>query len=204
MYVIETNLMQRGFSDLATSEKAAVVALRHSKMFTEEKRLAIANEIAVLDGNSLVGNLQSGNSESAMQDTNSLLGNFDVKSKLAAVGNEYGLCKNTIARLIRIDKLTDSIKTKIDSGALSIYAGVELSYIPNNAQEILYKLVSDSDSENKPSIKIDISAARAIREAFKDKAKASNAEQTIKNILQGKTEQKAKPKPVKIKPKVYQ
>ena len=38
MYVIETNLLQRSFSDLLPSEKAAVLALRYSEMFSQGKR----------------------------------------------------------------------------------------------------------------------------------------------------------------------
>lgn len=35
MYVIETNMLQRSFSDLLPSEKAAVLAMRYSEMFSQ-------------------------------------------------------------------------------------------------------------------------------------------------------------------------
>jgi len=38
MYVVETNLLQRSFTDMAHTEKAAVIALHHSKMFSQGKR----------------------------------------------------------------------------------------------------------------------------------------------------------------------
>ena len=38
MYVIESNVMQRGFENLRISEQAAAVALRHSEMFSQAKR----------------------------------------------------------------------------------------------------------------------------------------------------------------------
>lgn len=50
MYVIETNVMQRGFNDLSISERATVISARHSAMFDEDKRRAIERELAVLNG----------------------------------------------------------------------------------------------------------------------------------------------------------
>ena len=38
VYVVETNLIQRSFSEMKHSEKAAVIALHHSKMFSQGKR----------------------------------------------------------------------------------------------------------------------------------------------------------------------
>lgn len=37
VYVIETNLLQRSFADMSHSEKAAVIALHHSKLFSQGK-----------------------------------------------------------------------------------------------------------------------------------------------------------------------
>ncbi|MCD8219857.1 MAG: ParB/RepB/Spo0J family partition protein [Ruminococcus sp.] len=49
MYVIESNLMQRGFENLATSEQAAVIAQRHSEMFSQGKRSDIIRELQILE-----------------------------------------------------------------------------------------------------------------------------------------------------------
>ena len=49
MYVIETNVMQRSFADMLPSEKAAVVTLRHSKMFSQGKRNDIIAELKMLE-----------------------------------------------------------------------------------------------------------------------------------------------------------
>lgn len=38
IYVIETNLMQRSFSEMSHSEKAAVITTHHSKIFSQGKR----------------------------------------------------------------------------------------------------------------------------------------------------------------------
>ena len=50
VYVIETNLMQRSFTDLAISEKAAVLKARYEKGSCQGKRNDIMKEIARLEG----------------------------------------------------------------------------------------------------------------------------------------------------------
>lgn len=48
-YVIETNLMQRSFLDMTPSEKAEVIALHHSKMFSQGKRNDIIEHLKMLE-----------------------------------------------------------------------------------------------------------------------------------------------------------
>ena len=177
MYVIETNLMQRGFKDLSISEQAAVVALRHSKMFTEAKRDTIAKELSELD-NSPVGN------------------EAEKTSKLAATGDEYGLSKNTVARLIRVDKLIAPLKRWIDAKDVSVRAGVELSYISEEAQNAVYcKHKADE------VVKLDERTAKEYRELFEGFSGTLNqAKDMLQKLDQGeKPEAVSKPpKPIKI------
>ncbi len=123
LYVIETNTMQRGFGDLSVSEQAAVIAMRHSRMFDPAKRAEIERELT--DLNNTDG-----------EDT-------EKKSKLAITGQEYSLSKNTVARLIRVnalleacDKFTLAVNSKDKD--LSVRAAVELSYIHKNALEFIF------------------------------------------------------------------
>ena len=48
MYVIETNLMQRGFADMLLSGKAAALCAYHSELFSQGKRNDIFKEIKML------------------------------------------------------------------------------------------------------------------------------------------------------------
>ena len=50
MYVIESNVMQRGFENLRISEQAAAVALRHSEMFSQGKRNDILRKYGLFHG----------------------------------------------------------------------------------------------------------------------------------------------------------
>lgn len=49
VYVIGTNLMQRSFTDLSVSEKAAVLAERYDKVLYQRKRDEIVAELKVLE-----------------------------------------------------------------------------------------------------------------------------------------------------------
>jgi ParB family chromosome partitioning protein len=53
------------------------------------------------------------------------------------VGEKYGVSRATITRLLRIDTLIYELKERIDDDEFGIYAGVELSYLPKNEQEIV-------------------------------------------------------------------
>ena len=152
MYMIETNLRQRGFDDLKISEQAAVLAMRHSKMFSEEKSRAINEELERLDGNE------------------------PSKSKLDITGEEYGMKKDSVARLLRVDKLIPELKPWVDSKQLAVRAAVELSYIPEEEQKLLYSIIKSPD--NGMLIKLDIRKAKQLREAYKNVEKLSKSKMT--------------------------
>ena len=147
IYVVATNLAQRGFNDLKITEQAAVLAMRHSKLFSEEKQQAIADELAVLEGKAV--------------------------SKLEKTGEEYGLKKDTVARLLRVDKLLEGFKPWVDSKELSIRAAVKLSYISPEGQEQLYNAVEQNGCM---SVKIDMKKASALYVAYANKYVTDNSD----------------------------
>ena len=180
LYVIESNLLQRSFSDLRISEQAAVVASRHSKMFSQGKRNDIIRELALL--------------ENPDADTSTL---NPVGSKLDtsdSIGKEYGLSKGTIVRLIRIDKLIDELKALVDSGELAIRAGVEISFLSEDTQAVIAECAEDC--------KIDMKTAKKLHEAADGEGEIDS--DTVQAILYGEdTEPKPKPKSVKISSDTY-
>lgn len=176
MYMIETNLRQRGFDDLKISEQAAVLAMRHSKMFTEEKSRAINEELERLDGSE------------------------QTKSKLDITGEEYGMKKDSVARLLRVDKLVPELKPWVDSKQLAVRAAVELSYIPEDGQKLLYSIIKSPD--NGMLVKLDIRKARQLREAYKDNVQLSKSKMT-ELIIGGYRVKKSEKKPLKLTPEFY-
>lgn len=113
VYVIETNLMQRSFTDLLPSEKAAVLAERYDKVMCQGKRNDILEEIAKLNG----------------VDVPTTCGHSDHKLKSRdGIGEEYGLSGSSVARFLRVNELVPELKEKLDSGELNLVAAVQLSY----------------------------------------------------------------------------
>lgn len=179
MYVIESNVIQRNFDDLRISEQAAVIALRHSKMFSQGKRNDILRELAMLE-----------------KSETDILTLTPMESKLdsgKAVGAEYGLSKGSVIRLIRIDKLIDELKALVDSGDVSIRAGVELSFLSAEAQAEI--------AEQAANFKIDMKKAKLLREAADGEGNIDR--DTIIRIITGAVEVRQKPKSVKISSDTY-
>ena len=114
VYVIETNVIQRSFTDLAPSEKAAVLSARYEKVISQGKRNDILREIEEIG----------------------TCGHDVHKSKSRdGIGEEYGMTGRNIARYMRVDKLIRPFKDRLDAGDLTLTAAVELSYLSEEEQE---------------------------------------------------------------------
>lgn len=147
MYVAETNLMQRGFDDLSITERASVLAARHSAMFTEDKRKAIERELRSLNGETIVDNIEENSTKK--------------KSKLAATGKGYNMCKDNVARHIRIHKyLVDEIKPFVDNGKIPFRSACVLTHISPAVQRDIVELLENL------GVGVSTKKADLLREAF--------------------------------------
>lgn len=116
VYVIETNVIQRSFTDLAPSEKAAVLSARYEKVISQGKRNDILREIEEIG----------------------TCGHDVHKSKSRdGIGEEYGMTGRNIARYMRVDKLIRPFKDRLDAGEMTLTAAVELSYLSEEEQSIV-------------------------------------------------------------------
>ncbi len=177
MYVIESNLMQRGFDNLKISEQAAVIAQRHSEMFSQGKRNDIIRELQMLDG---TANLTS-------RPMGEKLDTDDALSK------QYGLSSRNVSRLLRINKLIDELKNLIDNGTLAVRSGVELSFLSEETQLEISELAEDYN--------IDMKKAKQLRDSADNDGNVSNAD--IIRILDGKKNNADKGKSVRISNNIY-
>ena len=116
VYVIETNVIQRSFADLAPSEKAAVLSARYEKVISQGRRNDILQEIEE------IGTCGHDVHKSRSRD---------------GIGEEYGMTGRNIARYMRVDKLIMPFKDRLDAGELTLTAAVELSYLPEDEQIIV-------------------------------------------------------------------
>ena len=120
VYVVETNVFQRGFDNLKLSEQAAVIAER-TDSFREEKRNAIREEIQSISGDSP--------------------NRADV-----AVGEEYGMNSKRVARLVRIHRyLIPELKALLDDNRIPFVGAINLSFLDENDQREVAELAEDYD-----------------------------------------------------------
>lgn len=119
VYVIETNMLQRSFADLAPSEKAAVLSARYEKVISQGKRNDILREIEE------IGTCGHDVHKSRSRD---------------GIGEEYGMTGRNIARYMRVGKLIKPFRDRLDAGDLTLTAALELSYLPEDEQGIVAAL----------------------------------------------------------------
>lgn len=143
VYVVETNLMQRSFTELSISEKAAVLAERYDKVLHQRKRDEIMEELKALKA------LEGGDEKGGHSD--------HLSKNRDSLGQEYGLSGSSVARLIRVNQLIPEIKEMLDQGKMQLMAAVQLSYLP--AQELAL------EASEKSGVAINKDIAAKVRKA---------------------------------------
>lgn len=117
MYVVETNIVQRGFNNLKISEQATVIAER-AEAFRDEKRKAIFEEI-----------------------NENEYGRIDV-----ALGEEYELDPKRIQRLLRIHRyLIPELKVLLDDEKIQFVSALHISFLDKESQKIVSDLVENEE-----------------------------------------------------------
>ena len=183
VYVIETNLIQRSFSDMSHTEKAAVIALHHSKMFSQGKRNDILEQIKMLE-----------NPHEYREDETCGHVGHKLKSR-DIVANEYNLSRNTVARYLRIQNLISVLKKGLDDGSIAFISAVTLSFLKSEEQE----LVADCMERN--NFSVDMKRADMLRK-FSEKGKLNG--ESVYRILSGEANPKPNRTPtVKVDKTVY-
>jgi ParB family chromosome partitioning protein len=183
LIVTETNLMQRSFTDLVHSERAMVIATRHNAIKSQGVRTDLLNEIERL---SVAPNLAT-KATSYPLDTK-----LDSKKDL---GNEFNLSRMSVARYLRINKLIDPLKLLVDEGKIAMRAGVDLSYLPEEKQEMIDAIVSED------TFKVDMKKAAMIR-SLENEGKLDW--KSSKSIITGEAmKDPNKVKPFKISSRVF-
>lgn len=132
VYVIETNLMQRSFSDLRISEKAAVLKERYDKVASRGKRNDILEEIARLEGKEIPVTCSHGDHRSKTRDQ---------------IGKEYELSGNSVGRLLKINDLIRPFKDMVDRGVLYTKVALQLAFLPQAEQTMIYDVMKEKHTK---------------------------------------------------------
>ena len=133
VYVIETNLMQRSFSDLLISEKAAVLKARYEKGSCQGKRNDILKEIAKLEGKTL-------------DDTTCGHGDHKLKTR-DSIGKEYELSGSSVGRLLKLNDLIKSFKDMVDRGALYTKVALQIAFLPEEEQDMVFRVMNEEKTK---------------------------------------------------------
>ena len=131
------------------------------------------------------------NSELATSDPVGMKSAPDVND---TIGEQYGLGRSTVVRLIRINKLIDELKALVDCGDIAIRTGVELSFLSEETQAIVAEFAEES--------KIDMKTAKMLRSSFDSEGTIDRY--TVHSIIYGEnSDPMLKPKSVKISHVTY-
>ena len=137
IYVIETNVMQRSFADLLPSEKATVMGMQYDKVRCQGKRNDIIRELQILNGETPAATCGHNGHRFKTRD---------------AVAEEYGYSSRSAARYLRINNLIRPFKNLIDDDKIALMAAVDVSYLSEEEQGIVYKVIDTMGLKLKPKM----------------------------------------------------
>lgn len=160
LIVIDTNLTQRSLDALKISERARIIEQWYKLIIAQGRRKDLEDEVNKVDSK--------------------------TKDKPNA---PFSLASAQISRYIRIHRdLSGGLKDVLDSGKLSIKAAIELSFLDEDAQEIVETAINDGAK---------ISGVKAT--AIKNKAHdVELTKEMLDDILKTKTSEKEKKISVKL------
>ena len=183
VYVIETNLIQRSFSEMSHMEKAEVIALHHSKMFSQGKRNDIIEQIKKLE------NPHGGKENETCAEIRKSTGARET------VANEYGLKPNQVALYLRIGQLIAPLQERLDREEYALSVAANLSFLKEAEQ------IAVDDCMERNSLTVDMKKSDILRQ-YSEKGKLDG--ESVYKILTGNTAPKPNRTPtVKIGKAVY-
>jgi ParB family chromosome partitioning protein len=179
--VIETNLMQRSFADMKHSEKAAVIAMHHAKMFSPGKRHDILR---------ILEQMQDPTLPQVGEKSDEEISHTDKK-----IAEMYSLSKNTVSRYLRIHQLYTPLKEMLDIGFVPFIPAVTVSFLTDSEQIMLADYLDEGIG------RLDIKKADLLREYSKE---GKLDRQSMVAILSGKAVPKPQKAPtIKVSGEVY-
>lgn len=163
LIVTETNLIQRAFSDLLPSERSCVLAQHYDALKKQGKRMDLINTVRDMLNTDKMGD----------EVTSCPVGNKLKSSDI--LGQNYDMSGRTVARYLRINTLSESLKQFVDTNNISIRAGVEISYISEANQSYLAGFLNSG-------MKVDLEKAKKLHQL---ENKKTLSEVNMQRVLDG-------------------
>lgn len=165
VYVIETNMLQRSFSELSISEKAAVLAERYDKVLYQRKRDEIITELQALESIEEKGGH-----------------GVHLSKHRDELGDEYGLSGRSVSRLLRVNQLIPEFRNKLDLGDMNLRTAVQLSYAPEDIQRAVLETGKPINEVMASRLREDGVKADMVKEIVcgSEKSKQKKTEKSVK------------------------
>ena len=171
LVIVETNLFNRSIDDMLPSELAKSLALRQKALKQQGKRNDLKSE-------STSGTLCQKSDE---------LDENTSGTMYQKLNEEYKLSERNIRNYIRLTYLCDNLLALVDYNIIPFSAGVELSYLKEEEQNLLFDLI------DKYHYKISIDIAKELKILSNSNGDKTLEEEQIKAIFIV-TKDKSKPK----------
>lgn len=107
---------------------------RYDKVLYQRNREDIINELKDLEGDTKGGH------------------RVHLSKNRDGLGEEYGLSGRSVARLLRVNELVPELKEKLDKGKLSLMAAVDLSFLTEEEQQMVYGMIHQKKLKMKPKM----------------------------------------------------
>lgn len=141
VYVIETNVLQRSFSELKPSEQAAVMAEHYEKMCGTMRHDEIVKELEELTG----------------QKASRSGGHNGHRAKSRDImAAEYGFSSRTAARMLRLNNLIPEFKKLVDDGNVALLAAVDMSFLTEEEQQRTWDIIDRQGLKLKPKMAVEL------------------------------------------------
>jgi ParB-like chromosome segregation protein Spo0J len=133
----DANINQRGLRDMKISEQARIVAnyyYAHKKQGQRTDLQARVRE-GINELNAELDEIYKVSSGKKSISTFGIAGRkYEALDTREEVGKIYGFSGRSVARLVRINKLSQNLKNLLDVGEIGANAAIEISYIPADRQ----------------------------------------------------------------------
>ena len=182
-YVIETNVIQRSFSELLPSEQAAVISIHYSEMISQGRRNDIDHELRLLSG--------------CEQDESPPVERLPKNSR-KELAEAYSLSSTTVARLLKINDLLPEFKRRLDSGKLPLVVSVEIAYLSEDEQQWLLNFLSAY------KVKLDKTSASMLHQKSKQGGLTEDGIRTFMLALDREKSKRKQYQNMKVSKRFYQ
>jgi len=179
---IETNLLQRSFSDMKHSERALALFTHHEAIKKQGRRTDLIKEIEDMVNTS---DINGSETFVAMQQK--------INSR-EQTADEYGLKSSTVAQYLRLHRLIAPLLIRLDSSEFAVRAADRISSLTAENQEVIEEVLGSTDCA------IDMKKADALRSAAeKDTLNYESVELILAGLAKPKS---SRPQAFKLKPKI--